>query len=105
MEMFQETLKDMIPELLESLEIEESALDSEYPHVSTKVVALWGSLECLEFLEKLICDVYDMQRGERQGFSLSAHREIRKLLEMHMELWPFLDTPYTRGLKQRADFW
>jgi hypothetical protein len=102
--MYEETFKDMIPELLEELGTEESILDSEYPHISKKIVALWGSIECLMALEKMICDVYDPRRGERQGFSLQAHKEIRTLLYLHMNRWPFLNTEYTTGLRQRELF-
>ena len=102
--MFNETLKDMIPELFEELDIEESILDSDYPHVSTKIIALWGSIECLQALEKLLCDVYNPSRGERLGFSLQAHREILALLKLHMTRWPNLNTDYTMGIKQRALF-
>ncbi|BBP01876.1 type IV pilus assembly protein FimV [Sulfuriferula nivalis] len=56
------------------------------PHVLTKVIALWPSHECHDYLSELL---YDDRNGTRQGFRLDVYRDIIWL----KEVWAVLSQP------------
>ncbi|WP_124949415.1 type IV pilus assembly protein FimV [Sulfuriferula thiophila] len=49
------------------------------PHIQAKIVSLWPSHECHDFLSELL---YDDRQGSRQGFSLDVYRDILWLKEI-----------------------
>jgi hypothetical protein len=56
------------------------------PHVLAKVVSLWPSHECHDYLSELL---YDDRHGTRQGFRLDVYRDIIWL----KEVWAVLSQP------------
>lgn len=49
------------------------------PHILAKIVSLWPSHECHDYLSELL---YDDRQGSRQGFSLDVYRDIIWLKEI-----------------------
>lgn len=52
---------------------------SRYPHVTKRIVGLWRLPECRDYLEGLLLDNREGQRG---GFSLAAYADILMLLQV-----------------------
>jgi hypothetical protein len=51
-----------------------------FPHITSKIVALWGTVELHKYLEKLFSDT----RGDtREGFPSTAARALLALTNMH----------------------
>ena len=57
---------------------EDGGLES-IPRVLDKIVSLWGTLQCREYLELLL---YDNREGQRMGFSPAAYDEIMLLRQI-----------------------
>jgi pilus assembly protein FimV len=53
----------------------------ELPHICTQLIALWGSPQCLDYLQKLL---RDNRGGERNGFTLPVVQEILFLIDIHV---------------------
>lgn len=69
--------------------IEESILESRYPHIVKKLLLIWGSEECIKYIEHdLFHHTPTPERPMREGFSLEVLIEIDKLLHKHIEQFP-----------------
>ena len=66
----------------------ESILDAEFPHVAQVILSLWGSKECVDYLESLTEYNFRMDRPDRFGFPFTAVVEIATLLEAHVAAFP-----------------
>lgn len=55
-----------------------------FPHIAHKIVLLWGTVECLNYLNQLI---YNQDRGFRPepcaGFDTPTLDELLRLIECH----------------------
>lgn len=91
-----DTLSEMLPELGEHFSYEKSILDREYPHVAKTIVAIWGSSECMNYMEDLIGYTPTEERLSRQGFLFEAVKELNWLILHHQEKFPFLDSRFKR---------
>lgn len=49
------------------------------PHIRDQIDAMWGTPECLEYLQKLL---RDNREGQRNGFSLPVAKEILTLIDL-----------------------
>jgi hypothetical protein len=56
-------------------------LETQYPHIALKLMDLWGTKACQDYLASLICD----DRGTRQGFEPQVLQEILMLSSIHEE--------------------
>lgn len=71
------------------LTVEESVdiIGENYPHVSDKLHALWGSKECEVYLRGLVFD----DRGSRSGFPIIVFRAILRLYDYHTNVYDYSD--------------
>ena len=71
----------------------DSFLSKHYSHVALRIEWLWGSKECLMYLES-VCSYEDSpERPDgRQGFAPEAFYELRELLELHRTNYPEIRT-------------
>lgn len=67
-----EMIDRVIPKPLPELIHVTSALEEGYPHLLSKITAIWGEPECVPYLRKLIVD----DRGSRQGFPFEVMSEL-----------------------------
>jgi pilus assembly protein FimV len=67
----------------ESIQTTQPQIIEEFPHLMSKICALWNKDGIVEFLESLLIDDRD---GERAGFDLSVYREILLLISIAHEL-------------------
>jgi hypothetical protein len=49
------------------------------PHIRDQIDAMWGSPECLAYLDQLL---HDNRDGQRNGFALPVVKEILTLIDM-----------------------
>lgn len=58
-----------------------------YPHIAHKIVLLWGTVECLNYLNQLI---YNQDRGFRPepcvGFDKATLDELLRLIDSHPKI-------------------
>lgn len=55
-----------------------SALEIQFPHLLSNIIALWKTPEIFTQLENLLID----RRGNRQGFPEDVHAELATLLQL-----------------------
>jgi hypothetical protein len=81
-------LYQLVPEIIQENTDSESILDAQFPHVAQTILSMWGSSECVDYLESLT--EYDVQldRPERSGFPFPAVVEINTVLEAHIAAFP-----------------
>jgi hypothetical protein len=72
---------------------------SRYPHVTKRIVGLWRLPECRDYLERLLLDNREGQRG---GFSLAAYVDILMLLQILDAPVVDIDTDLAEEGKLRA---
>ena len=75
-----------------------SSIDKEFPRISTEILLLWGSPECLICIENLLGYTHTEQRPMRQGFSMPIINELTELLTEHLRAFPFMHSEYTNLL-------
>ena len=68
--------------------IEHSAIDAEFPHVSKKLLSLWGTGECMDYLEDLLNYEPSAERPQREGFPFGVMRELQVVQHYHIEQYP-----------------
>lgn len=86
-----DTIFDLVP-LLHEKGLTQSVFDTDFPHVSEKIVTMWGSIECLEYIESLKEWVPTSDRPTRQGFPLHAIIELEYIYEHHIQQFPYMKT-------------
>lgn len=89
-----ENLFYFLPELKEQLGSTHSVIDADYPHISKAIRYLWGSEECMQYMEDLINYVPNEKRLSRQGFPLIVLQELHIIIECHHKQFPSLNTQY-----------
>ena len=65
--------------------LEESKLKEHYSHVTTRIEWMWGSVQCLQYLEDL---AHYNDRNHRAGFPFEVFLEIRELIRIHKNKFP-----------------
>jgi len=73
--------------------LDDSFLSKHYSHVALRIEWMWGSKECMEYLEN-VCAYEDTPERPygRKGFEPKAFYELRKLLELHKQHYPEIRT-------------
>ena len=71
-----------------------------YPHVMSKLVKLWGTRSCMDYLQSLLMD---SRGGTRVGFSLPAYFEILFLMRVQDDVLRHTDqADIDWGVRERA---
>ena len=60
-------------------------LETEFPHITVQIAAMWGRQECQKYLMSLMLDTRD---GARQGFPYAAFKDIMYFIIRHDEEYP-----------------
>ena len=88
------SLKELVPALEEKAVCE---IDLNFPHISEKILLLWGNTECMDYLEELLNYVPDAQRPHgRQGFPFGVMTELGVIQNYHVSQFPELDSCWKR---------
>lgn len=65
-----------------------------FPHIAHKLALLWGTVECLNYLNQLI---YNQDRGFRPepsiGFDEATLNELLRLIEKHPKVHELRESP------------
>lgn len=93
---------DLVPLIGDKTGSIESIIDKQYPHVAKKIYLMWGSTECLDFLEGLINFTPTPDRPHRQGFPFEVMTEIHLIIEQHQNDFPFM---YSKMRGRETDVW
>lgn len=93
------TIFEVVPEIGEELGCIDSAIDHHFPHIAEKLLFLWGSSECAEYIISLLDGSYEVGRPSREGFPLWALKELLIIQKIHDERFPFIDSTRTRRKK------
>jgi hypothetical protein len=70
-----------------------------FPHIVKQLVGSWGTVECRDFLDRLL---YDNRKGRRTGFSFRAFTEILTLRQLVDLLLADIDSDVAEEQKVRA---
>jgi hypothetical protein len=54
-----------------------------YPHIGNKIAMIWGTQECLNYMNQLLTNTDRDPRKESQGFDMETTEIILKLLRLH----------------------
>ena len=94
------TVFELLPELGEELGCIDTTIDEQFPHIKEKILFLWGSVECADYLDSLLNYAPDPQRpNSRQGFPFQTVRELNIIQREHDRLFPYSNSVY----RQRKD--
>lgn len=74
-------------------------LEDKYPHISYNIVTMWGSQECLEYIESLLVHEPTPERPYRQGFSLETILDIESIYLFHQEKFPYIMSRKLKDVK------
>lgn len=92
-----DNLFDLVPEIGEQMGCLDSVIDHQFPHIAEIILSLWGSSECMDYLDELLNYVPDVQRPHgRQGFPFPAMRELTIIQQYHVSEFPNLDSQWKR---------
>jgi hypothetical protein len=65
-----------------------------FPHIAHKIVQLWGTMECINYINQVLSD---LDRGTRiepsQGFPMETMEELLYLLEKHPPVYELKKKP------------
>lgn len=67
----------------------------EFPHISNNLVAMWGTMECRQYIISL--GVIERTRPYRHGFSEDAFHDIVLLYYIHDDVFPQFAVTHTVG--------
>ena len=73
-----------------------SAIDDTFPHIAEKIIALWGSGLCMDFLDELMHYHPTDDRPSREGFTLEVIQELSTIYAYHVKKHPFVMCDNTR---------
>ncbi len=88
------TLKNTIKEFSEYLGDKESFIDKDHNNVAEKIKLFWGHEEFFGYMAQIV--VVEKNR-ERHGFSYDVMLEIKKLQEIHEQIFPKIKPLSRRG--------
>lgn len=90
-----QNLYDMIPAIGEQTGYVDSIIDEQFPHIAEKIWIMWGSEECMNYIENLVNYSPTADRPERQGFPFQALIELNIILDEHQKQFPNIKTELT----------
>lgn len=74
-----------------------SEIDTTFPHIAEKIIALWGSSECMDYLEELLNYVPTSERpNSRQGFPFAVMTELSVIQNYHIIQYPETECSWKR---------
>lgn len=74
-----------------------SEIDVNFPHIAEKILSLWGSGECMDYLEELLNYVPTPERPAlRQGFPFAVMTELSVIQNYHIAQFPELESIWKR---------
>ena len=73
-----------IKEIREELGTVVSLIDLGFPHISKKIIKVWGTPEFYDYSRTLLID----DRGDRKGFPLEILQEIMEIISIHDKQFP-----------------
>ena len=78
-------------------------IDLNFPHIAEKILLLWGSSECMDYLEELLNYVPTSERPElRQGFPFAVMTELSVIQNHHIAQFPETECNWKR---RRDNHW
>lgn len=84
------TLLELVPALGEKPVCE---IDLNFPHLAERILLLWGSSECVDYLEELLNYVPTSERPTlRQGFPFAVMTELSVIQNYHVAQFAELDS-------------
>lgn len=92
-------LFEMLPTLGEHTGYIDSIIDVDYPHISKKIILMWGSNECVDYIESLINYSHSHDRPMRQGFPLQALLELQFVLDEHVRQFPYMKSELMKSME------
>lgn len=95
-------LFELIPDIGEQMGSIDSVLDEQFPHISKIILYLWGSEECLAYIEELLNFIPTPERPFRKGFPFQALKELLIVMEYHNSKFPYMRSA-TKARKE--NFW
>jgi hypothetical protein len=90
----------LVPEIAEELGVVDSAIDHLFPHVSGMLTHLWGTVDCMDYLDDLL--VVTGERANREGFPFEVLQELMIVQRIHHIRYPDLGTTLDN---RRKDPW
>lgn len=93
------TVFDLVPRLGEELKCSDTSIDLQFPHIKDKILFLWGSLECADYIDSLLNYAPDDYRTTRAGFPFQTVKELNILQQEHDRLFSYSKSIY----RQRKD--
>jgi hypothetical protein len=96
------TLFELLPALGEQTGYIDSIIDVDFPHISKNIITMWGSAECLVYIERTINYSHEPDRPIRQGFPLQVIIELQIALNEHMRQFPDIQSDFTH---RKNDIW
>lgn len=97
---YNSNILELVPELTEELGVVDSAIDHLFPHVGGMLTHLWGTADCMNYLDELL--VVTGQRTNREGFPFEVLQELMIVQRVHHDKYPDLDTTLSN---RRKDPW
>lgn len=91
----EQLLYDMLPELGEKMGSADSIIDARFPHIAKNIIIMWGSSECMDYLDSLINYTPTSDRPDRQGFPFHAIIELNHIMSIHQEKFPTIKSRYS----------
>lgn len=86
-----QSLFEMLPAIGEQMGSIDSIIDERFPHISKKIIFLWGSTECLQYIENdLLHHSPTPDRPIRQGFPLQVLLELDIIHKEHQRQFPHI---------------
>lgn len=96
------TLFELVPEIGIERGSGDSIIDEQFPHIKEKLLLLWGSRECMEYLQSLIEYSVSTDRSGRQGFPFHAVVELNIIRRVHHRDFSHEDTTFAM---RQNDIW
>lgn len=88
------TLQELVPALGEKAV---SEIDLNFPHIAEKILVMWGSSECMDYLEELLNYVPTPERPKsRQGFPFTVMTELSVIHNYHISQFPETECTWKR---------
>lgn len=73
-----------------------SEIDLNFPHIAEKILLLWGTTECMDYMEELLNYVPTPERPERQGFPFAVMTELSVIQNYHVTQFPGTECDWKR---------
>lgn len=93
-----DNLYDLVPEIGATTGFIDSKIDVDYPHITKTIILLWGSPECLNYIDSLLNYSASKDRNVRQGFPFVVLTELSCVLQEHRRQFPNIHADVTHRI-------